>query len=311
MQKTMIAIDGGGTKTEFILFTGDGTVLERLRLEGTNPNVCTAETAILRLRTGIDRLRSLSPCVSRIYAGIAGALSGNNRAVLTEGLTAAYPDLPVTVESDIQNVIGLAENHARCIAVIIGTGSVAFGWDGASLRRAGGWGYLFDGAGSGFDIGREVLRCLAAVQDGLMPPCRTAELAEQKLGGPFFEHVSDLYRMGQEYIAAFAPIAFEAAADGDHTAKRILQQSADRVSELIRHLHGTGLYGGNVVVSGGLAVHCPDLIRLIGQKLGTEIKLYVPDAPPVFGAMRLCAEAEGILVDYPAFLAAYSASSRN
>jgi transcriptional regulator with XRE-family HTH domain len=37
-KKIMIAVDGGGTKTEFIMFSEDGVILEHLKLGGCNPN---------------------------------------------------------------------------------------------------------------------------------------------------------------------------------------------------------------------------------------------------------------------------------
>ena len=52
----MIGIDGGGTKTDFVLFRGDGTVVRRLILEGSNPNVYGMEEAQKTLKQGIDSL---------------------------------------------------------------------------------------------------------------------------------------------------------------------------------------------------------------------------------------------------------------
>jgi len=310
-QRHMIAIDGGGTKTEFVLFAEDGTVLEKLTLGGTNPNITTPEAAAERLAAGIAELLTQDRKVCRIYAGIAGALSGDNGAVLQKKLQALYPDVPVTVSSDIMNVIGMAEHTDRCMAAIIGTGSVVFGWDGETLKRAGGWGYRFDGAGSGYDIGRDVISCLLAVQDGLLPRCKTAELAEEKLGGSVFEHITELYSAGQDYIASYAPIAFAAADAGDPVAAEILSRSADRVAELITHIHKQEIYGDRVVLSGGIAIHFPQFAALLKERLDSRITLDIPGEPPVFGAMRMCAQAEGIAVSLPCFRNTFRTSCRD
>ena len=310
-EKYMIAIDGGGTKTEFVLFTEDGTVLEKLILGGTNPNITTPETAAECLAVGIAELLTRNRKVCRIYAGIAGALSGNNGAILQNALQNRYPDISVTVVSDIMNVIGMAENTDRCIAAIIGTGSVVFGWDGETLQRAGGWGYRFDGAGSGYDIGRDVLSCLLAVQDGLLPRCKTAEFAEEKLGGAVFDHITELYSAGQDYIASYAPIAFAAAEAGDAVAEEILARSADRVAALITHIHKQGCYGDRVVLSGGIAIHFPQFAALLKERLDSRITLDTPTVPPVFGAMRMCAQAEGIAVSLPCFRNTFRTSCRD
>ena len=97
-ERYYIAIDGGGTKTEFILFTENGTVLEKRMLGGTNPNITSPEAAAERLMGGIAELLTENRKVCRIYAGIAGALSGENGAVLQKKLQPLYPDIPVTVQ---------------------------------------------------------------------------------------------------------------------------------------------------------------------------------------------------------------------
>lgn len=53
-----IAIDGGGTKTEFLLFTETGDIKKRLVLEGTNPNIVGMKKAFSTLKIGIDMLKS-------------------------------------------------------------------------------------------------------------------------------------------------------------------------------------------------------------------------------------------------------------
>ena len=109
----MVAIDGGGTKTELVLFTSDGSVIEKLCVEGSNPNLVGIETATKNLKTAIDKLVSRHGEIERIYAGISGAASGNNGAALFDFLKKRYHAYKINVESDIMNVIGLAEENER------------------------------------------------------------------------------------------------------------------------------------------------------------------------------------------------------
>ena len=46
----MIGIDGGGTKTEMILFSSDGKIINRVMLDGSNPNSCSIEATFLTLK---------------------------------------------------------------------------------------------------------------------------------------------------------------------------------------------------------------------------------------------------------------------
>ena len=54
----MIAVDGGGTKTDFVLFYQNGKIIDRITLGGSSPNVYGMDNAISVLRSGIDFLRS-------------------------------------------------------------------------------------------------------------------------------------------------------------------------------------------------------------------------------------------------------------
>ena len=46
-EKCFIGIDGGATKTKFVLFTESGHIISRINSDGSNPNVCGMEKAIM------------------------------------------------------------------------------------------------------------------------------------------------------------------------------------------------------------------------------------------------------------------------
>lgn len=52
-QLLMLAIDGGGTKTEFLLFSMSGEIVENFTLTGTNPNSVGMENCLCILKQGI------------------------------------------------------------------------------------------------------------------------------------------------------------------------------------------------------------------------------------------------------------------
>ena len=55
-EPALIAIDGGGSKTEFVLLSPTGKLLRQLILPGSNPNTCSVEGCCHILRRGIDAL---------------------------------------------------------------------------------------------------------------------------------------------------------------------------------------------------------------------------------------------------------------
>ena len=72
-QKAYIAVDGGGTKTDFVLFLENGDIIERFILGGCNPNAYGIAHTEKILADGIDRLVRMGAKVSAVFAGISGA----------------------------------------------------------------------------------------------------------------------------------------------------------------------------------------------------------------------------------------------
>lgn len=282
------AIDGGGTKTEFLLFTEEGHVLRRLLRGSTNPNIVGKETAQANLTNGLDELiDGIRP--SGIFAGIAGSTTSGNTELLTKAIVSQVEGIPVRVGSDILNVIHSVRGADRCIAVICGTGSSVFSWDGEDLHRYGGWGYLFDGAGSGYDIGCDILRECFALDDGFGKASLVTELAEKKLGCPAIDQLNRFYSGNRDIIASLAPIAFDAFRQGDETARTILIRNFSRVAALIRVADNGS---DTVIVSGGLTCRRDVIEPLLAGMLPSRMKLVFPLLPQIYGcalaAMKLC-----------------------
>lgn len=296
-----IAIDGGGTKTEFVLFKADGTVVMSAVYGTSNPNSTGMENTCAILKEGLDYLLGFKKTPKRIFAGISGSMIGNNKELIRSFLKKTYPSYKFNVDSDIKNTIGLVRENKKCIAAIIGTGSVVYGWDGESLKRVGGWGYLMDDAGSGYDIGREVLLAAYSYADGLTPISEVVRLAEIKLGGHVTENSDKIYSSGKSFIASFCPIAFEAMAVGDKLAEQIITKSATRFAELINHTYRLGEYGNRLIISGGLAMHNIVMVKIIENLLDTGITVEFPELPPVFGAMRTCIELDNARLQFEVF----------
>ena len=296
-RRVMIGLDGGNTRTELCLFSDDGRVLNHLTLGGTNPNTVGLETACQILQLGIDQLMSIEAGVQGLFGGFAGVESENNRRALSQFLRRQYPRVQSFVDSDIQNVLHSVRGLDRCVAVICGSGVVVFGAGDGALRRAGGYGHLLDDGGSSYHIGHDVLRACLMMDDGILQPSLLLQLAEKKLGGSVRTRLDWLYARGVEYIASYAPLAFDAYAQGDAAAEAILRQNFERLSKLILHVRASGDYGESVILGGELTVYRDVLERFLHETLGTGTKLIFPELPPVYGACVHCCELCGVQTD--------------
>lgn len=293
-QKLFLGIDGGATKTEFVLIGEDGQVLQRLLLEGCNPNACGMDTACQVLKNGMDTVLARGYKLDGVFAGIAGTMSGDNRAKIQTYLQQQYPFLPVTCDSDIANVVSSAGEFENCVAMICGTGSVIYANVNGKRYRIGGWGYLLDTVSGGFTLGKEALRAVLAQQEGTGPATVLTELVTAKLGKDVWASIADIYQGGDSLIASFAPLVLEAYGQNDAVAAGILQNYADETAKLLNFTLETYDCDGVIVASGGLMHPLAPMIR---ERIPKGAKLIVPETPAVYGACRRACKLYGTLND--------------
>ncbi len=235
MHKYVIGVDGGGTKTDGVLVDGAGRVLARRSAGASNPNDIGEEVATVCIHTLTEGLArdadvSLSDCF--LFGGISGAL--NHRDGLTARLR-AFGNAPdgIEIDSDMVNLLSAELRGRDGACVICGTGSACFARKGNEVFRIGGWGYLLDSAGSGYDIGRQALEAVLREYDGRGRRTVLSEKLASELGTPVPQALTRLYTEGKALIASLAPAVFAAASEGDNVAAEILDRNAAALAELI------------------------------------------------------------------------------
>lgn len=293
--RLLVAIDGGGTKTEFVLYTEFGEVLERLVLGSSNPNTVGIANAQTVLQTGLDQLFAANANIAVIHAGIAGCWVRENRTKIRSFLKSTYPGTRCVVASDIFNVIYGAPVEDRCIAVICGTGSVVYAKTPEDAYRIGGWGYLFESGFSGYDLGRDAIHAVFAAQDGIGDQTLLRELVEKRLGGDVWENINRLYQLRQDGIAAYAATVFEAYRMGDSVAEQILEKNAEQLALLINTAADRYDCGEDVVIAGGLTAEKEILQMFLEPKVKKGFRLIFNQKPPICGAAAGGCRALGAL----------------
>ena len=293
--RAYIGIDGSGTKTEFALVDETGHCLNRVVLEGSNPNTVGIDEAVRVVRQGIDFLRPGEMNVTGIFFGGAGLdRDTSNRDEVCTALRRAYPGICIECENDIFNVIICCSRPENCIAVNCGTGCIVFSAVDGQLVRTGGAGYLFGGGGSGYDIGRDAINAALESRDGMLPPTLLIGLVEEKLGGSAWARIHELYKKNVPYIASFAPLVFRAAEQGDRTAREILERNCDYVVRLIRRARERADgRPDRVILSGSLFSESDRFCRMVEDRVAGEVALERLDCPPVWGACLQAAKACG------------------
>lgn len=279
-----LGIDGGGTKTEFLLVSADGYVQKRLVKSGCNPNDIGYTKMVSLLLDGIGDVLKEFQSIKAVFCGIAGISTGDYAKRLHDELKKHYPQINIQVKNDSFNLFALDDEAD--MAVISGTGSVVFVKDKDSYKRIGGWGYLLDGAGSAYDIGRDALREALHEEDMQKQPSLLRRMLYKKLNtSTVWEHINTVYNEGKPYIAGLSTVVFEAYRHGDKQAKEIIDRNAKALAELLNA--GVSLYGAKplAIASGGLFEHYGDIMtEHIGKYSNVILKTSV--LPPIYGACR-------------------------
>lgn len=282
-QELYVGIHGDSTKTEFVLFEKDGTIKNVVCQEGANPNDRDLEHSVQVLSRGLELLLG-NKLPQMVFAGIAGASQENYKKAITGRLAERF-HTGVTVDWDAANVLSLGADPANSVAVVCGIGSCVFARKGTQQYHFGGWGQLFDQAGSAYDVGKDALRCTLAAEDGLATHNTLTKLVQKTLGGGVFDNISNIYKNGSPYIASLAKLVLESAEQGDTCALHILRENAQRLALLIRTAVSHLGKQSEIVAAGSFLRN--DLFRnMVEEQAG--IKLVMPDIPPVYGA---CVEA--------------------
>lgn len=235
-----IGVDGGGSKTECILVDMHGAVVARHLGPGCNPSVVGPEQARLIVTDALCALLTQAKSAA-IHGNIASTLlcMAGSRSFWREFATTLKEFGTVTAVDDSLPVLELATHGDPGLVLHAGTGSfVAARAPDGSLHYAGGLGWRFGDAGSGYDIGRRAIsRALIELQ-GWAAPSRLgptvrdyAQLDANADAGAltrFFYHHPETNR----HIAALAPAVLRLANEGDATATTLVIESATELVAL-------------------------------------------------------------------------------
>lgn len=299
--KLFAAIDGGGSRSELIVFGEDLKLRER-RVGGAlnfNEAPDAAAGALRALTQGI--------CADFLYAGISGA--GNRGGEIHKQLCgSAFGQ--VRVESDLKNLM-LAEFAADAgCCVISGTGSSCLakradiGGREGGYRRIGGWGYLIDSRGSGFDIGRCAIEAVLMTFDGRASGGEALRLLwRERFGKPPEEMLSEIYDGGKRFIAGIVPMVMEAAAQGDAVSARIIDENIGAIAGMISAAadficadeNTDSCPGFRAVLTGGVAENLPGAVNAVAAKLTGELNAKKVLSVELASTPQICGAALGAL----------------
>lgn len=304
-----IAIDGGGTKTDFVLLDEGARVVARLQLGPSNYQNIGEPEALAVLQQGIAELlhaQALLPDNIRTAClGLAGLDTNEDERVYTSMVHTIFGDTAaprVRIENDCYIGLHSGTLGEAGLALISGTGSMAIAVNENGQRaRSGGWGFRFGDEGSGYYIGYEAMKRAVQSKDGRRPATSLVALLEDACARDLFDLVTQYNTFDPEpdTIAAWAPLVSEAAAQDDTVAKEILADAARELvaaAQAITNQLQFTTWPLRVVLAGG-AFEAPLLRTYVTeglQHLYDDVTVIRPELSPVSGAAVLALQHAGV-----------------
>ena len=258
----VLAVDGGGTKTELALADRDGRLVALARGAGTNlmDNDGWREQLV-------ELFAGAAPYLPRVEFAILGLPGFGEVRRFDERLLATAADLfsgPRQAVNDVELALDGAFLDSTGIVILAGTGSMAMARDARGRTvRVGGWGETFGDEGSAFWIGRQALAHATRALDGRIDAIDFANAILTSLGldaaNPYDALMGWCYgaQHSRSAIAAVAKAVDALAEAGGPVALAILRRAAEHLSAHIaaiqRHLQEAGRlpwsFGGSVLES--------------------------------------------------------------
>jgi glucosamine kinase len=151
----ILVADSGSSKTDWMGYTPEGPIA--FSTQGINPYFLNAQE-ILKLISKKKEIAGYAEQVKEIYFYGAGCSSPDKHEVISNGLSAFFPNAFISVDNDL---IGSA--YATCgddkgLTCILGTGSNISYYDGHTVHNGRhGLGYVLGDEGSGTWFGKKLI----------------------------------------------------------------------------------------------------------------------------------------------------------
>ena len=241
--KYYLGIDGGGTKTKFLLadenlrivaeHTGSSCYYLACGFDGLTKLIDEGIETVCKT-AGINRSEIVSA-----FAGLSGYDDSKSvNAPITEAVAAGMNGIPFGVANDSENALAGALGGEPGINIIAGTGSIAAGRNAAGdvAKCGGGLHVIGTDEGSAYWIAIRLMHEFTKQDDGrhertlLYDKIKEVLHIEDKQD--MISHVVDNWKLERDKMSSLAPLCAELYDAGEPTAIRIINQVVDEFAEM-------------------------------------------------------------------------------
>lgn len=306
----VLAIDGGGGKTDLALVQSSGAALSVVRggtsqahylgVEGT-VDVLEALLEEASAGAGLGRLERPFAAVAQVL--LAGADLAEEVAAIRAGLERRHWSDRLVIDNDMPAVLRSGTDRGWGIAVVCGTGINCLGIvpDGRDARFLS-FGPVSGDWGGGRDMGLAALAAAVRAADGRGPQTVLERAVPAHFGLPDPAEVAravHLEEMPMVSLGELAPVVL-ALCEEDDVAGGIVQRLVDEVIAFaraaLRRLELTGADPDIVLGGRVLRSVLPDVVAAIAQgvaDVAPDARVVVARSEPIVGAALLGLDAIG------------------
>jgi N-acetylglucosamine kinase-like BadF-type ATPase len=301
----VIAVDGGGSKTDAVALDLDGNVVAGARGTTSSPHIIgMREAAVLvdgLIADLLHQTRGRPIAQANVY--LSGLdLPAEVNAFRAEIAGFAWAD--AVVDNDLFALLRAGTNEPDAVAVVCGTGINCVGVSAhGEVVRYPSLGIISGDWGGGWHLGEQALWHAARAVDGRGPATSLAEAIPGVYGLDTVQDVIEglhFERIPNADLSRISPAVFDAARTGDAVATSLVDhQAGEIVTFAATTLRRLGLLERAVpVVLGGGVIGSRDerLLDAIARGLAERAPLaYIElvTAAPILGASLLALEAAG------------------
>ncbi len=296
--RLFLGVDGGQSGTTAVIGDDTGRVLGEgeagpCNHAGAGEGRAKLERAVRISVQGACQAAGLDPETVSFAVACFGMSGGpeDKREILASLLRAER----LLVTTDAVTALAGATAHGQGIITIAGTGSIAFGRNGAGkTARAGGWGYVFGDEGGAFDLVRQATRAALRMEEGWGPPTSMRDALLADTGTSSANQMLHLFYTDEwprSRVATLARLVDEAAVNGDAVARQIVNQAAMELAILAASVRRQLWKEGDAVDVAYIGGVFQSLTLRERFKLLVEMDFAVRCGPPLHGP------AEGALLE--------------
>jgi N-acetylmuramic acid 6-phosphate etherase len=293
VSERILGVEGGGTKTSWVLVESEGdsfAILDQGRLPPSNFRLVSPD--------GLRAIFQQMPrAAERVGMFLAGCATEDDRSQLTKLCQEVWPQAKIVAGSDRDSGLAAALGRGDGIAVNAGTGASVTGRRGDRVEKAGGWGHILGDAGGGYSLALQALRLILREYDLHRGEAQFTATILRTLS---LNSRDELVRWAQvadkNEVAGLAPVVMECAMKGDDIAMRIVEEGAGVLSEYTAAVATRlGLLAPKVILLGGLFQRDGVYVHAFKRKLKknlSDARVAMSEQSPELGAAWLAAHPD-------------------